>query len=173
MEDLARQLKKARINRGLSQNEVATILHISRQSISKWENGRGYPDIDNLVSLSRIYQTSTDQLLQKNNQLKQEIQEQQTIPMGDDKPKPVSMELYQNNDEGIILLILSLVSALVPIVGIFLPMYVLWRNNKYNSLHKTIIVVSAVVILISLISVYVIISDNWIHPSGTKIYKIN
>lgn len=60
MEDLARQLKKARINRGLSQNEVATILHISRQSISKWENGRGYPDIDNLVSLSRIYQTSTD-----------------------------------------------------------------------------------------------------------------
>ncbi|EHO51709.1 helix-turn-helix domain-containing protein [Lentilactobacillus kisonensis] len=173
MEDLAQQLKEARINRGLSQNEVATILHVSRQSISKWENGRGYPDIDNLISLSQLYQTSTDQLLKQNDQLAQEVQEHKTIPMGQNKPKQASMALYQNNDEGIILLILTLVSALVPIVGIFLPMYVLWRNNKYNSLHKTIIVVSAVVILISLVSVYVIISDNWLHPSGTKIYKIN
>ncbi|GHP13224.1 hypothetical protein YK48G_06490 [Lentilactobacillus fungorum] len=173
MADLSQQLKKARLNKGLSQNEVATILHISRQSISKWENGRSYPDIDNLISLSQLYGISTDQLLQHHDQLAQEAKDRQTIPMGDVSPQKVTMALYQNNDEGIILLILSLVSALVPIVGVFLPIYVLWRNNKYNSLHKTIIVVSAVVIFISLISLYVIVSDNWLHPSGTKVYRIN
>ncbi|WP_272845940.1 helix-turn-helix transcriptional regulator [Liquorilactobacillus mali] len=44
---MATKLKVARQSNGFSQNEIATILHISRQSISKWKNGRGYLiDID-------------------------------------------------------------------------------------------------------------------------------
>ncbi|WP_422804601.1 helix-turn-helix transcriptional regulator [Tetragenococcus halophilus] len=44
--ELDKRLKVARKNAGLSQNEVAEKLHISRQAISQWENGRSYPDLD-------------------------------------------------------------------------------------------------------------------------------
>ena len=47
--ELSKSLKKARENAGLSQGEVAEKLNISRQAISKWENGWTSPDIDNLV----------------------------------------------------------------------------------------------------------------------------
>lgn len=51
--ELDKRLKVARKNAGLSQNEVAEKLHISRQAISQWENGRSYPDLDNLTLLSQ------------------------------------------------------------------------------------------------------------------------
>ncbi|WP_252893789.1 helix-turn-helix domain-containing protein [Lentilactobacillus senioris] len=73
MESIALQLKQARRERKLSQNDVATILHISRQSISKWENGRAYPDMDNLILLSDLYQKSIDELVQNNKELRQQI----------------------------------------------------------------------------------------------------
>ena len=63
----------ARINSGLSQNDAATIMHISRQSFSKWENDRGYPDIDNLVYLSQLYKVSIDSLLKDNDDMRAKI----------------------------------------------------------------------------------------------------
>ena len=56
-------LKKARKERNLSQNDVAAKLGISRQAISRWENGAAYPDIDNLTLLSEVYGISVDELL--------------------------------------------------------------------------------------------------------------
>lgn len=49
--DLSQQLKTSRQNAGLSQTKVAEQLHISRQAISQWENGKNYPDLDNLILL--------------------------------------------------------------------------------------------------------------------------
>lgn len=62
---LGEKLKSSRIKKGYSQNDVAEELHISRQSISKWENDISYPDLDNLVKLSTCYQVSTDHLLKE------------------------------------------------------------------------------------------------------------
>lgn len=70
---LSNQLKESRISKGLSQAYVAQTLNVSRQAISKWENNRGYPDIDNLISLSELYQVSIDELLHENKQLKEQI----------------------------------------------------------------------------------------------------
>ncbi|WP_054656387.1 helix-turn-helix domain-containing protein [Secundilactobacillus silagei] len=69
-ETLGARLRGARINSGLSQNDAATIMHISRQSFSKWENDRGYPDIDNLVYLSQLYKVSIDSLLKDNDDMR-------------------------------------------------------------------------------------------------------
>ncbi len=60
---LGKKLKSSRVKKGYSQNDVAEELHISRQSISKWENDISYPDLDNLVKLSTYYEVSTDHLL--------------------------------------------------------------------------------------------------------------
>ncbi|MFT9086934.1 helix-turn-helix domain-containing protein, partial [Liquorilactobacillus sp.] len=78
MSYMATKLKNARQSNGFSQNEIATILHISRQSISKWENDRGYPDLDNLIALSDLYKISIDELLKENEQLKDKIEENNT-----------------------------------------------------------------------------------------------
>lgn len=51
-------LKYHRKKANLSQIELAHKLHVSRQSISSWENDHSYPSLDNLIALSRIYQTS-------------------------------------------------------------------------------------------------------------------
>lgn len=62
---IRRKIKKQSNQKGYSQNDVAEELHISRQSISKWENDISYPDLDNLVKLSTCYQVSTDHLLKE------------------------------------------------------------------------------------------------------------
>ncbi|MGO1970602.1 MAG: helix-turn-helix domain-containing protein [Levilactobacillus brevis] len=173
MTELCTQLKEARINQGLSQNEVATILHVTRQSISKWENGRGYPDLDNLVRLSDIYQLSIDELIRENSELASKIHANNAeIKEKQVQLKKVNTEIHQNTDEGLILILLVLASALIPPIGMVLPLYAIWRNTKYNSLHKTIIVISIVVMIVSLMGTYVIIDDNWITPSKTVVYQV-
>ena len=64
---IAKRIKSARENAGYSQSEVAELLGITRQAISKWENGWGYPDIDNLIRLSDIYKITLDDLLKGSN----------------------------------------------------------------------------------------------------------
>lgn len=66
---LAKQLKFHREQVGLSQTRLAEKLNISRQSVSKWENGWGYPDIDNLILLSQLYDITIDDLLKENKLL--------------------------------------------------------------------------------------------------------
>ncbi|ARW51698.1 helix-turn-helix domain-containing protein [Levilactobacillus brevis] len=157
----------------MSQNEVATILHVTRQSISKWENGRGYPDLDNLVRLSDIYQLSIDELIRENSELASKIHANNAeIKEKQVQLKKVNTEIHQNTDEGLILTLLVLASALIPPIGMVLPLYAIWRNTKYNSLHKTIIVISIVVMIVSLMGTYVIIDDNWITPSKTVVYQV-
>jgi len=171
---LAEQLKSARINRGFSQSEIATMLHISRQSISKWENGRGYPDLDNLVRLSEIYQVSIDELLKEDDGIKIKLKaDKENVEKRKLELQGVSQGLYQNRDEGLFLMLLTLVSGIFPPVGVVLPMYTIWRNNKYNSLYKTIFVVASIVIVISLITTVIFVRDSWLEPTHTEIYRIN
>jgi transcriptional regulator with XRE-family HTH domain len=63
---LGKKLKNIRIKKKYSQDNVADFLHISRQSVSKWENDSSYPDLDNLVKLSEYYEVSIDDLLKNN-----------------------------------------------------------------------------------------------------------
>ena len=57
------RLKKERLNKNLSQESLGEILDVSRQTITKWEAGETYPDIENLVKLSAKLEVSLDHLL--------------------------------------------------------------------------------------------------------------
>ena len=57
------KLQELRKNKGLTQEELAEILYVSRTAISKWESGRGYPNIDSLKEISRFFDVSIDDLL--------------------------------------------------------------------------------------------------------------
>lgn len=61
--DFADRLIEMRRSRGLSQEELAKELGLSRQAISKWERAESAPDIGNLVALSNIYEVTLDELV--------------------------------------------------------------------------------------------------------------
>lgn len=60
---LGERLVRLRAEAGLSQDQLAEQLAVSRQSVSKWENGISVPDLDNLVKLSEVFCVSLDQLV--------------------------------------------------------------------------------------------------------------
>lgn len=68
---LAQKLKELRKKAGLTQEQLAEQLNVSRQAIAKWESGSGLPDIENLVNISRFFHVSTDLLL--NNVVEMEM----------------------------------------------------------------------------------------------------
>ena len=61
--ELSEKLQELRSSRGLTQEELAEALYVSRTAVSKWESGRGYPSIDSLKALSKYFSVSLDELL--------------------------------------------------------------------------------------------------------------
>ena len=59
----ADRLLDLRRKAGYSQEQLADLLGVSRQAISKWEGAQGRPEVDNVVKLSQIYRVSTDFIL--------------------------------------------------------------------------------------------------------------
>ena len=57
------KLQELRKQKNLTQEELAEILYVSRTAISKWESGRGYPNIDSLKAISKFFSLSLDELL--------------------------------------------------------------------------------------------------------------
>lgn len=57
------KLQELRKNSGLTQEELAEILYVSRTAVSKWESGRGYPNIESLKEISRFFSVSIDDML--------------------------------------------------------------------------------------------------------------
>lgn len=66
-------IKEQRNNLGLTQAEIAKELHVTRQTISNWEQGKSYPDLDTLVKISDIYKVSIDFLLKGDKNLKKDL----------------------------------------------------------------------------------------------------
>lgn len=63
---LGRNIKVYRQKKGYTQEEVASRLHVTRQTISKWEKNYSVPDAELLVRLAEVLDVSTGQLLEKN-----------------------------------------------------------------------------------------------------------
>ena len=57
------RLQKLRRREGLTQEELAGRLNVTRAAVSKWESGRGYPAVDSLKAISRYFSVSLDELL--------------------------------------------------------------------------------------------------------------
>ena len=57
------KLQELRKNKGLTQEELAELLFVSRTAISKWESGRGYPIIDSLKAIAKYFSVTIDELL--------------------------------------------------------------------------------------------------------------
>lgn len=72
---LGNKLKKLRMSRGLTQKDIADQLHVSFQTISKWESGINEPDIATLKELAKLYECSIDFLLNDTEEENEEEKE--------------------------------------------------------------------------------------------------
>ena len=102
--ELGEKLQQLRKSRGMTQEELAEALFVSRTAISKWESGRGYPSIDSLKALSAFFSVSVDDLLSAEKLM--DIAEKDT----ENKVRTVSGRLFGAVDLSAFLLI-------------FLPLY--------------------------------------------------
>lgn len=75
--ELGKQIKKYRRNFSLSQEDLAEKVYVSRQTISNWENDKSYPDVNSLVLLSEVFNTSIDNLIKGDVEImKEQIREE-------------------------------------------------------------------------------------------------
>lgn len=74
--EVGTQIKKYRSNMGISQEELAEKVYVSRQTVSNWETGKNYPDIHSVLLLSSVFNVSLDQLIKGDVEImKKEIRE--------------------------------------------------------------------------------------------------
>ncbi|MGG0465296.1 helix-turn-helix transcriptional regulator [Priestia aryabhattai] len=71
------QLQRLREEKNMSREELAQQINVSRQAVYKWENNKGYPDIQNLLRLSEIYETTIDKLIKNDPTLQRKIDNNQ------------------------------------------------------------------------------------------------
>lgn len=70
---LGNEIKDKRLKLRLTQDQVSQELHISRQTLSNWENNKTLPDIQSLISLSNLYGISLDELIKEDTSLQKKI----------------------------------------------------------------------------------------------------
>ena len=63
MSEVANSIKKLRQEKQLSQEQLAEQLHVTRQAVSNWENGKTQPDIDTLTQLATVFDVSVERII--------------------------------------------------------------------------------------------------------------
>lgn len=117
MNEFANLFSSKRIEKGLSQGEIASMLNVTRQAVSKWENGKAMPDITLMPQIAEILGVSIEELLTGNEPKKQVevvekivVQEKEII-----KPMPVRKILT------IVLPIVLVVVLASSLMGVYIP----------------------------------------------------
>lgn len=163
------KLLKLRKEKHLSQEEVADILNVSRQTISKWETGQSTPDFDKIIPICELYEISCDELLKSTEEeIKVELSNRDMYSKG----IGLSIFLYCFT-AFIILLLLTGTWNILFILGLFFLGFgistsiliytkIMYKNNKKNKIINKLDSTLTLVVLtaISLILNILVFTDN-------------
>lgn len=159
---LDKRLKDAREAKGLSQNYVAEHLNITRQAISKWENGKSMPDLENLIILSTLYEISLDELLGK-------------TPSPEETHEPQSSSANTPSSpiqEALFLAVIASISCLFPIIGLVIPIGILVWMKKKKRVYKMVVVLCVICLLANIFSSYATLNQILLHSIDISIEKL-
>ncbi len=122
--NFSKQLKKYRELNGYSQETLAEKIYVTRQTISKWENDKTYPDIHNLIALSVLFDITLDELVKGDVETMKKI---------------VNSEHRDKHTKGMLFFILLALIVGVPSITIFgakgyLPFGILWAISMIFAL---------------------------------------
>ncbi|MBK3311743.1 MULTISPECIES: helix-turn-helix transcriptional regulator [Bacillales] len=82
--NLGSQLKRFRESKSFSQEDVARKVGVTRQAVYKWESNKSYPDIDNLILLSELYEVTIDELIKGSEGAREELNKKDKDECEDD-----------------------------------------------------------------------------------------
>lgn len=71
---LSEKLKELRSEAGLTQEQAAEKLNVTRSAVARWESAHGIPDISNLIAISEVYNISLDELIKDDSKVERKIQ---------------------------------------------------------------------------------------------------
>lgn len=153
---LAENLKKVRRSKGYSQDEVASRLNITRQSLSKWENGHAYPDILCLKALCELYEVSIDKMVADDSYIEEK----------EEKSSKTDAEYGKEHfwhNEGIFMIMMIVASCLIPFLGVPVSLCCLLnlKKQKIYSFKIKLIVIFA--LILSLINSFIILNNLYFH----------
>ena len=72
MANVPKNIKKLRLAAKMTQDELAAKLHVTRQAVSNWENGKTQPDLEMLHSIANVFHTDEMELIYGNKAISQE-----------------------------------------------------------------------------------------------------
>lgn len=132
--EIANRLVELRKKSGLSQEELASKLGLSRQAVSKWERAEASPDTDNLIVLAQIYHVSLDDLLSTDtpvDEIVQGVKDQQE----EKKEEPKAEEPEEDDDACLTpnqKIAKAIVHGVFAFLGVtsFLLVGFLWQGNQ-------------------------------------------
>jgi len=135
--NINKKIKEQRARLGMSQEELAEKIYVTRQTISSWENNKSYPDVHSLVLLSKTFEITIDALIKGDLvKMEQEIKREDVKKMND-----YSKLMVVGLGGGIILFTLSssfgfipgiVVSALVYLIGTYYSMRIEKLKKQYD-----------------------------------------
>lgn len=120
---VSKQLIHLRNVKGISQEELASLMNVTRQAVSKWENDQTLPDSEKIIRLSEIFGVSTDYLLKGKETDPMDIYSQHDSKAGNDMSAEVT-EILDNVHQmsmkkryligaGVVLLVIAVILAFV------------------------------------------------------------
>ena len=93
--NLSNRIRTLRSERNLSQGKLAQALGVSRQAVSKWENGTAVPDMENLIQLSELFDVELNYLA---TGIHQPSQTPITVSQPEPPPAPIVVNLVEKTD---------------------------------------------------------------------------
>ena len=158
------RLREAREKSGLSQQYVADELHVTRQSVSNWESRKVYPDLDNLVMLSDLYEVSLDWLLK--GEKPEEVVGEESLTLKDGKEIAAILETQKDSKDRTFQEILSILLILVlscnlPFVGSVASIVVAIWMIKTERKYKWMYVVCVVACIIGIYNTCIVCDHLW------------
>ena len=127
-----KKLQELRKSKGLTQEELAKSLFVSRTAISKWESGRGYPGIDSLREIAKFFSVSLDGLLSS----------EEILSIAEENEKQVRWHFHD--------LVFGLVDAFISLL-FFLPLFSSKSASYINAVSLTELDISPFVKVVSIL----------------------
>ena len=130
--NIGNQILTIRKEKQLTQEEFGRLFHVTRQTVSNWENGKSYPELQILVSISDQFDISLDTLLKEDSKMVQSIDKERA--MGTIKHEKSVVDFFTGAGTGIIVSCLfspnSSVRTTVIIVGIIMVCIGWYKKSK-------------------------------------------
>lgn len=132
--NLGSQILNIRKEKQLTQEEFGQLFHVTRQTVSNWENGKSYPELQILVSMSNQFDISLDTLLKEDSQMVKSIDKERA--KGTIKHKKSIIEWFTGAGTGLIISCLfspiSWRRTAVIIVGLIMLGIGWYKKAKYD-----------------------------------------